>query len=118
MIGTGFCVITAATTTEIKCTSIDATTAAASTGLITPTNTGTASEPVLELAMLGRIIEQATCDVGGGCTFSYLTAITPLITDISHKAAVNAGDVVTVSGTNGIGDLKTAFAKLTASIGG
>ena len=74
MIGTGFCTITAATETEIQCTSIDAETAATTTGLIIPTNTGTAEEPVLELAMLGRIVEEAACDTGGDCTFSYLLA--------------------------------------------
>ena len=91
----------------------------ATTGLITPTNTGTAEEPILELAMLGRIIEEATCDTGPPpvCTFSYLLAQTPEITSISHTTEVNAGDTVTVGGTYNSEDLKTEFASLSATIG-
>ncbi|MDP6772453.1 MAG: hypothetical protein QF704_17230, partial [Anaerolineales bacterium] len=78
---------------------VDAATAKASTGLITPTNTGTADEPILEFAMLGRIVEEATCDTGNGCTFSYLATETPVVTSISHSASVSSGDTVTVGGT-------------------
>lgn len=90
----------------------------ASTGIITPINTGTASEPILEFSMQGRIIEEATCDTGSACTFSYLLAQTPDITSISHASEVIAGDTVTVGGTYNSLDLKTEFASLSATIGG
>ena len=61
MIGTSFCTITSASDTEIQRINEAASIAKATTGLITPVNTGTDEEPILELAMLGRIVEQATC---------------------------------------------------------
>jgi hypothetical protein len=58
--------------------------AKATTGLIAPVNTGTEEEPILELAMLGRIVEEATCDTGSNCLYTYALNETPIITNISH----------------------------------
>jgi hypothetical protein len=118
MIGVSYCTIISATTTEIVCITDSAATASSTAGTIVPTNTGTADEPVLELAMMGRIVEEAVCSKIGGCLFSYLAAETPQITAISNADALVNGATVTVSGTLAGADLKVAIADLTANING
>lgn len=109
MIGNGFCEITAATSTEIRCTTISTVEALNVIGLIVPTNTGTITEPILELAVLGRIVEIATCDASIDCLYSYLLSETPEITSITNAAEVSAGETLTVSGTLNQGELKVDF---------
>ena len=116
MIGNGFCDITSATSTELKCTTISAEDALAVIDLITPVNTGTTSEPILEISVLVRIVEVATCDPTITCTFSYLLSETPELTSIVGAALVSAGDTLTVSGTINSLDLKTEFLELSASV--
>ena len=81
-------------------------------------NTGTEEEPILELAMLGRIVEEATCETGTDCLYTYALNETPIITNMTHSLATNAGDNVTVEGTYDTFDLKSEMANYTAEIGG
>jgi len=119
MLGSGYCDITAATETQIDCVTPDATTALKMIGILPVANTGNATDPIVELAMLGRIVEQATCDIdGGSCLFSYLQSETPTITACSGDTAIAAGETVTVAGTLGGGDLKAELQHLTVKVGG
>ena len=85
MIGVSFCTIISATTTEIVCITETAAKASSEAGIIVPTNTGTADEPILELAMMGRIVEEAVCRQAAGCLFTYLNVETPAVTAISNS---------------------------------
>lgn len=119
MLGTGYCTITAATQTQINCVTPDSTTALKQTGLIVPKNTGTAEDPIVELAMLGRIVEIATCDTDGStCLFKYLQSETPTISACSGNTAIAAGETVTVAGKIGVADLKTELNNLVVKVGG
>ena len=118
MIGNGFCDITSATTTELRCTTISAEKALNVIGLIVPTNTGTTNEPILEISVLGRIVEVATCNSGVTCLFSYKVSETAQVTSFSHAALVSAGETVIAGGAiNSIG-LNTVFSELSAEIDG
>jgi hypothetical protein len=59
-----------------------------STGLIVPKNTGTVESPELELVVLARIVEEATCDTAtnkGPCTFAYKPSKTLEVTSITPR---------------------------------
>ena len=118
MIGNGFCSITSATSTEIRCTTISAVKALNVVGLIIPTNTGTTAEPIVEISVLGRIVEVATCDSAITCIFSYKLSETAQVTSISHAALVSAGETVTAGGAINSIALNTVFSDLTAEIAG
>ena len=66
----------------MKCVTLSASKALTVIGLITPVNTGTVNEPILELDVLGRITEKASCELPDNkeCLFSYKAAETPEIT--------------------------------------
>lgn len=49
-----------------------------------------------------KAAEDATCAISGGCTYSYLQASTPNITDVT-----NVGDQVTLTGTGFTGTPST-----------
>ena len=115
MIGVGYCTITAASETEIVCITDTAEVCADESGTIIPTNTGSDDEPILELAMMGRIVEEATCQLDE-CLFYFYSSQTPEITDISDNDSLTYGTTVTVSGTFDTGDLKDVFDDLTAEI--
>jgi hypothetical protein len=52
-------------------------------GLIIPKNTGTEDEPELEVAVLGKLVEEAKCETADkACKYKFSNAITPKVTTV------------------------------------
>jgi hypothetical protein len=89
-------------------------------GLIIPVNDGTKDEPIVAVDVLGRITEEATCDLAAGakCIFSYKSKLTPKIEKIEPNIVTKVDTVIKVTATLDSKPLKDSLAKITATLGG